>query len=142
MASERQNSLGVELRDRIVSVQLAHVTVVSRPDDWHHGICHCGAPIYSAMTDDLRDRIAAVIRREVPCHPPAADRVAARRGMKLIRQALAHRYTNPDHPAVADALTRRCDQCGAPPGQPCHNHIAGGGPLPGRTVHHGRTEAP
>lgn len=28
------------------------------------------------MTDDLRDRIAAVIRREVPCHPPAADRVA------------------------------------------------------------------
>lgn len=67
---------------------------------------------------------------------------AARRGMKLIRQALAHRYTNPDHPAVADALTRRCDQCGAPPGQPCHNHIAGGGPLPGRTVHHGRTEAP
>ena len=33
MASERQNSLGVELRDRIVSVQLAHVTVVSRPDD-------------------------------------------------------------------------------------------------------------
>lgn len=64
MASERQNSLGVELRDRIVSVQLAHVTVVSRPDDWHHGICHCGAPIYSAMTDNLRDRIAAAILRD------------------------------------------------------------------------------
>ena len=28
------------------------------------------------MTDNLRDRIAAVIRREVPCHPPAADRIA------------------------------------------------------------------
>lgn len=26
--------------------------------------------------DDLRTRIAAVIRREVPCHPPAADRIA------------------------------------------------------------------
>jgi hypothetical protein len=25
---------------------------------------------------DLRTRIAAVIRREVPCHPPAADRIA------------------------------------------------------------------
>ena len=24
----------------------------------------------------LEDRIAAVIRREVPCHPPAADRIA------------------------------------------------------------------
>lgn len=24
----------------------------------------------------LRTRIAAVIRREVPCHPPAADRIA------------------------------------------------------------------
>ena len=28
------------------------------------------------MTDDLRTRIAAVIRREVPCHPPAVDRIA------------------------------------------------------------------
>ena len=28
------------------------------------------------MPDDLRTRIAAVIRREVPCHPPAADRIA------------------------------------------------------------------
>ena len=28
------------------------------------------------MSDDLRTRIAAVIRREVPCHPPAADRIA------------------------------------------------------------------
>lgn len=27
------------------------------------------------MSDDLRTRIAAVIRREVPCHPPAADRI-------------------------------------------------------------------
>ena len=26
--------------------------------------------------DDLRTRIAAVIRREVPCHPPGADRIA------------------------------------------------------------------
>lgn len=26
--------------------------------------------------DDLRTRIASVIRREVPCHPPAADRIA------------------------------------------------------------------
>jgi hypothetical protein len=25
---------------------------------------------------DLRTRIAAVIRQEVPCHPPAADRIA------------------------------------------------------------------
>lgn len=25
---------------------------------------------------DLRTRIAAAIRREVPCHPPAADRIA------------------------------------------------------------------
>jgi len=25
---------------------------------------------------DLCTRIAAVIRREVPCHPPAADRIA------------------------------------------------------------------
>ena len=28
------------------------------------------------MPDSLPDRIAAVIRREVPCHPPAADRIA------------------------------------------------------------------
>lgn len=28
------------------------------------------------MSDDLRTRISAVIRREVPCHPPAADRIA------------------------------------------------------------------
>lgn len=28
------------------------------------------------MPDDPRTRIAAVIRREVPCHPPAADRIA------------------------------------------------------------------
>lgn len=28
------------------------------------------------MSDDLRTRIAAAIRREVPCHPPAADRIA------------------------------------------------------------------
>ena len=26
--------------------------------------------------NDLRARIAATIRREVPCHPPAADRIA------------------------------------------------------------------
>ena len=28
------------------------------------------------VPDDLRTRIATVIRREVPCHPPAADRIA------------------------------------------------------------------
>lgn len=28
------------------------------------------------MPDDLRTRIAAVLRREVPCHPPAAGRIA------------------------------------------------------------------
>lgn len=30
----------------------------------------------TSRTDDLRTRIAAVIRSEVPCHPPAADRIA------------------------------------------------------------------
>ena len=54
------------------------------------------------MTDSLRTRIAAVIRREVPCHPPAADRIADAviRELKLARRSgwtedghkKAHRY--------------------------------------------------
>lgn len=38
---------------------------------------------------DLRTRIAAVIRREVPCHPPAADRIAD----AVIRELGLHRCT-------------------------------------------------
>lgn len=43
--------------------------------------------------DDLHTRIAAVIRSEVPCHPPAADRIADALIAELgLRQEL--RYPN------------------------------------------------
>lgn len=47
---------------------------------------------------------------------------------------------DPDSPAVIEALTRSCDQCKAPVGQLCVNHIRPGHPLPGRLVHIGRLE--
>lgn len=52
------------------------------------------------MTDSLRDRIAAVIRREVPCHPPAADRIAdaliAELGLEALERIARSWYQNYD----------------------------------------------
>lgn len=36
---------------------------------------------------------------------------------------------------VQAALDTRCGMCGAEPGQPCHNTLQPGEPLPGRRVH-------
>lgn len=49
--------------------------------------------------------------------------------------------TNPDDPAVTEALTRTCDICKAKIGHLCTNSIRPNVPLPGRIVHIGRTEA-
>lgn len=46
--------------------------------------------------------------------------------------------TDPDSPAVTEALTRPCDLCQAPRGQLCRNTIHPNQPLPGRLIHHGR----
>lgn len=46
--------------------------------------------------------------------------------------------SDPDDPAVIEALKRKCDQCKAKPGALCVNHIRPTHPLPGRLVHFGR----
>ena len=54
---------------------------------------------------------------------------------------MAHKFPNlsdPDDPAVVEALTRKCDQCKQPAGALCVNHIRPNHPLPGRLVHFGR----
>ena len=53
------------------------------------------------MTDNLRDRIAAVIRREVPCHPPAADRIAD----AVIRELGLTRVTRSQNPPIHRYVT-------------------------------------
>ena len=45
---------------------------------------------------------------------------------------------DPADPAVTEALTRKCDQCKAPAGSVCRNHIRPDHPLPGRLIHFGR----
>lgn len=61
--------------------------------------------------DDLRTRIAAVIRREVPCHPPAADRIAAVviRELGLRRASRPNDYQHVNYPPgdryITDWLT-------------------------------------
>lgn len=35
-------------------------------------------------------------------------------------------------------MTERCEICAAKPGEPCHNTISPGQPLPGRTLHYAR----
>lgn len=59
------------------------------------------------MTDSLRDRIAAVIRREVPCHPPAADRIA--------REVIRELRLSQDR-GVIIGCDGKCakDECGCP----------------------------
>ena len=46
----------------------------------------------------LEDRIAAVIRREVPCHPPAADRIAREviRELELTEERATTDWPTPD----------------------------------------------
>ena len=49
--------------------------------------------------------------------------------------------TNPEDPVVANALTHRCQMCGAKAEQRCHNIINGDRELPGkRLVHYTRVE--
>lgn len=49
---------------------------------------------------------------------------------------------NPDDPAVRDALTRRCDQCGAPVDALCVTRLGFRDDLKGRLIHIGRRMKP
>ena len=55
----------------------------------------------------LEDRIAAVIRREVPCHPPAADRIAR----EVIRELEADYVLVPKSHTLAQQAPVLC-KCG------------------------------
>lgn len=50
--------------------------------------------------------------------------------------------TNPDNPAVIDALTRKCDQCKAPAGSWCVKRGGLRDDLANRLIHFGRMAAP
>lgn len=56
--------------------------------------------------------------------------------------ALHEQLTDPNSEMVREALTRRCDGCGAAIGVLCHNHIQPGADLPGRLIHLGRRLKP
>lgn len=57
-------------------------------------------------------------------------------------QAEAYVLQDPDSPAVVEALTRRCDQCRAEPGQLCTRRAGITDDLKGRLIHIGRKEKP
>jgi hypothetical protein len=50
--------------------------------------------------------------------------------------------SDPDDPAVIEALTRRCDQCRAPVGQLCFKRGGITKDLLGRVIHIGRMGEP
>ena len=47
---------------------------------------------------------------------------------------------DPRNPAYTQALSEPCPVCKAKPGDGCTNPIQPGKPLPGRDLHHGRSE--
>ncbi len=52
---------------------------------------------------------------------------------------LHRELTDPDSALIRDALTRKCDLCGAAKGVLCSDTIQSGHKLPdGRLIHHGR----
>ncbi len=50
--------------------------------------------------------------------------------------------TDPQSPAILEALTRRCDQCRAPAGQLCVQRGGYRADLTGRLIHLGRMQPP
>jgi hypothetical protein len=45
-----------------------------------------------------------------------------------------------DHPKFQQAMRNTCEVCGAKPQRPCWNTINSADPLPGRLIHHARTQ--
>jgi hypothetical protein len=45
-----------------------------------------------------------------------------------------------DHPKFKRAMKNTCEVCDAKPGRPCWNTIDDEAPLPGRLIHHARTQ--
>ena len=70
------------------------------------------------------------------------DAKVCERCSQSLVMALHEQLTDPNSEMVQEALTRRCDGCGAPKGVLCHNHIQPGADLTGRLIHLGRRLKP